>query len=145
MNTTFKRTSYPGTTEMIHRMRKAFTKGKKPWIQAILFIVAAVVILVLLTGSGKTNIIGTWKCTGGTGDYGTYGKGDTYTFNEDFTYQMTQSWGYKDHGTYELKDGKLFLTAANGARNEWDKVERVGNTLREKHNDLYGYRVWEKE
>ena len=125
-------------------MNISCAKEKKVRLPVILLALAAVLTMVMLLSGGKANIIGTWKCTGGTGDYGTYGKGDTYTFNEDNTYQMTQSWGYSDHGTYKLEGGKLLMTAANGAKKEWDHVERVGNTLREKHDDLIGYRVWEK-
>ena len=144
MNTTYQETSVRKTSETAGRVPRLAENGKKIRLRAILLSRAAVLALVLLIGGGRTNVTGSWKCIGGTGDYGTYGKGDTYTFNEDYTYEQKQSWGYTDHGTYELKDGSLIMTAANGAKHVWDHVERVGNTLREKNDGLAGYRIWEK-
>ena len=119
--------------------------GKKTRIRVTVLGAAAVLLLVLLFGSGNSSVIGTWKCVGGTGDYGTYCKGDTYTFNEDHTYQMTQAWGYKGHGTYEIEDGKIILTQSNGGVREWGSVKRVGDELQESHKDLNGYRIWKKK
>ena len=118
--------------------------GKKARIRFAALGAAAVLLLILLLGSGGGSVVGTWKCVGGTGDYGTYCKGDTYTFNEDHTYQETQTWGWKGHGTYEVKGGKIILTKSNGGVREWGSVKRVGNQLQETHEGLDGYRIWKK-
>lgn len=123
----------------------ALAGDRKRLIRIGVIVLAAILVLILLTGGGKAGIVGTWECTDGTGDFAHYIlSGDTYTFNEDHTYEMTQAWGYSSHGTYELQGKKLIMTGSNGSVKTWDNVERVGNTLRESYEELSGYRIWEK-
>ena len=109
-------------------MNISCAKEKKVRLPVILLALAAVLTMVMLLSGGKANIIGTWKCTGGTGDYGTYGKGDTYTFNEDNTYKNV----YKalegesiTEGTWKVQGKKLTMIANNSE----DDGEELATTL----------------